>query len=137
MQKNCFDRNFCWVTRQPTRYYSRYRTHTLQSPVFDFSALQTDPILRFGLFVSSDSLDGIQVQVSTDNLTFTTLGNVGDVILQVFFRVINSGNKLVQLQFCHGTGKCRMEWLDRPLANIRNTTHWCNGIGNLLHKFRV
>ncbi len=65
----------CWTSGSLTANYEDNLIAFLDSPVFDFSNVTSDPILSFyNNFVTELNYDGAQVRVTTDNwYTYTTL----------------------------------------------------------------
>ncbi|TNF24798.1 MAG: T9SS type A sorting domain-containing protein [Bacteroidetes bacterium] len=68
-----------WVTNL-TGTYPNNTAAFVESPCFDFSSLQVDPVFRFAFIVNSEpNWDGTWVEVSTDaGATWATVGNVGE-----------------------------------------------------------
>lgn len=68
-----------WVTNLDGDYNNNEQSY-VESPCFDFSSLNIDPVFRFSFLSETEAdWDGTFVQLSTDGgATWTTVGNVGE-----------------------------------------------------------
>lgn len=87
------------MTGSLNSYYPSRERSWLQSPIFDFSSLTSDPILTFNLFCDTVFFDAVTLGKYWDGLTVQmTTGidghweTIGSVVIQVIYVIIQAAD---------------------------------------------